>query len=957
MSSNEPELETNKISTSHALQRSDFQGMQRKKRKRSAIAQEILESSAQIDIRNSKALEPPVIEAKLLELESFPFSYGVLSFSSVVEDNLDAFVSRFESLCANRLLCRICGSEVEHNYLICASCCDVYHDFCASCYGICQIVSIENSTETVTASAVWTCSYCRTCNICGDCLAKDFIVICSCCGCTAHKSCQKRTHSAFSDDAENVFVCDHCKTSSSLLENNLCNEQTYSRSISTFMARNLICAVCQTSYVDSSYWHCSKCNKFVHVSCESMDPTVISALSVCELYSYRCPSCRIKDPQPSLKLGTINLSSLLEQSMQVEASSAALSCADYSESIFSRNDSNVPFYFYSVNGRLCIKLKKCDQLRLEDLPNIIRLRYSVLQWIELLKNNITKKEMVLNDHSDNILTSTNENYLPSIILKEANENGNSKFSQNSIEEQQFNHREFHMSQRISLGRLLPIFDHSYFCKIRWVHSLCALRSAEAFEDDWGFIHAVRPAISRSRHAKCSLCKQIGATVGCYKSRCPQNYHLGCAMDTAGDFIDNKIFYCAKHMKQFNCAESVPNEDKLMRLQTSIQRCLRIVPDRPNRQEFPVSLASSISLRIGSFMLLKPGYFLPELVDFHDNTTLFPFGYTSCRYFWGIGNSQKLQLYLFHITKDNSKKPVFEVYILPSLSTGTWIVRGATPEEAWNKFLEQDVNIKTQLDGRQAFGLSIPAVAFTLEHLPGVASCRNYQRRFTHCKNSLEENQKYDIQEERCNNSGCIRTEPFQKANTTTNFTRESEAVVSHSSYLVPTTERPNSLEEKTSEPVPQNYSTAYRKMRKKCGQRCQIRRSGIQGFGLYAIEDIPEDELIIEYAGEIIRPIIADIREKDYERRKIGCYMFRLNEYQIVDATVKGNYARFINHSCNPNCLSKIIVIDGGRQVIGIFAKKNILQGEELTYDYQFDEFGETIPCNCGAFNCRGKMN
>ena len=57
-------------------------------------------------------------------------------------------------------------------------------------------------------------------------------------------------------------------------------------------------------------------------------------------------------------------------------------------------------------------------------------------------------------------------------------------------------------------------------------------------------------------------------------------------------------------------------------------------------------------------------------------------------------------------------------------------------------------------------------------------------------------------------------------------------------------------------------------------------------------------EMVIEYAGEEIRPMLTDNREKYYESRGIGCYMFKIDDDTVIDATMKGNAARFINHSC-----------------------------------------------------------
>ena len=76
-------------------------------------------------------------------------------------------------------------------------------------------------------------------------------------------------------------------------------------------------------------------------------------------------------------------------------------------------------------------------------------------------------------------------------------------------------------------------------------------------------------------------------------------------------------------------------------------------------------------------------------------------------------------------------------------------------------------------------------------------------------------------------------------------------------------------------------------------------KSGIHDWGLFALEPIASDEMVIEYVGQTIRQSTADLREKKYEQMGIGSsYMFRIDGDNIIDATKCGNLARFINHSC-----------------------------------------------------------
>lgn len=83
-------------------------------------------------------------------------------------------------------------------------------------------------------------------------------------------------------------------------------------------------------------------------------------------------------------------------------------------------------------------------------------------------------------------------------------------------------------------------------------------------------------------------------------------------------------------------------------------------------------------------------------------------------------------------------------------------------------------------------------------------------------------------------------------------------------------------------------------------KQLKFARSRIHDWGLFALEPIAADEMVIEYVGQMIRPITADIREKKYNEMGIGSsYLFRVDMETIIDATRFGNLARFINHSCN----------------------------------------------------------
>uniref|UniRef100_A0A8C1P886 SET domain containing 1A, histone lysine methyltransferase n=1 Tax=Cyprinus carpio TaxID=7962 RepID=A0A8C1P886_CYPCA len=144
------------------------------------------------------------------------------------------------------------------------------------------------------------------------------------------------------------------------------------------------------------------------------------------------------------------------------------------------------------------------------------------------------------------------------------------------------------------------------------------------------------------------------------------------------------------------------------------------------------------------------------------------------------------------------------------------------------------------------------------------------------------------------------------------------------------------------------------KFRKK---KLRFGRSRIHEWGLFAMEPIAADEMVIEYVGQSIRQMAADNREKRYAQEGIGSsYLFRVDHDTIIDATKCGNLARFINHCCTPNCYAKVITIESQKKIV-IYSKQPIGVNEEITYDYKFPIEENKIPCLCGTENCRGTLN
>ncbi|MFM6989458.1 MAG: SET domain-containing protein [Arenimonas sp.] len=148
-------------------------------------------------------------------------------------------------------------------------------------------------------------------------------------------------------------------------------------------------------------------------------------------------------------------------------------------------------------------------------------------------------------------------------------------------------------------------------------------------------------------------------------------------------------------------------------------------------------------------------------------------------------------------------------------------------------------------------------------------------------------------------------------------------------------------------------------------QKIQVRRSKIHGSGVFAKRAIKKGEFIIEYKG-LLRTHAEVDAAYDGEDETGHTFLFTLNEDYVLDANIGGNDARWINHSCDPNCESSHIEDPGGdptKDRIVIEAARDIKAGEELSYNYGIRLAERHTPklkklwaCLCGSRNCTGTM-
>ncbi|XP_076016835.1 histone-lysine N-methyltransferase 2B isoform X2 [Genypterus blacodes] len=257
-----------------------------------------------------------------------------------------------------------------------------------------------------------------------------------------------------------------------------------------------------------------------------------------------------------------------------------------------------------------------------------------------------------------------------------------------------------------------------------------------------------------------------------------------------------------------------------------------------------------------------------------------------------------------------------------------------------------------MTGTRMLGLVHDAVVFLVEQLQGAHRCQRHAFRFF-----KQFSQEDDLP---VNPTGCARSELYLRKSTFDifNFLASQHRQLpdigpyddEEDEVLLKSTRRATSLE------LP--MAMRFRHLERTSKEAVGVYRSAIHGRGLFCKRNIEAGEMVIEYAGIVIRSVLTDKREKYYDGKGIGCYMFRIDDFDVVDATMHGNAARFINHSCEPNCYSRVINVEGRKHIV-IFALRKIYRGEELTYDYKFpiEDASNKLGCNCGARRCRRFLN
>lgn len=558
-------------------------------------------------------------------------------------------------------------------------------------------------------------------------------------------------------------------------------------------------------------------------------------------------------------------------------------------------------------------------------------------------------------------------------------------------------------------RLLPWGNQLSVKGDLWIHASCAFWSKDFYLSGRkkGLLCVNRTKLGQQmKKSNCIECSALGATLICAVSGCTASYHYPCAVRQSCRFVVNTKDNVYKHSGFLVPLSSVkdvfmlcPNHVRMQDPDADSDDYILDDSDEvdlacPLRLHVPLVsqrkvLASNAGVRVGSLTVLKIGKLMPRTNAFIVGNALITSGYIASRRYWSFRNPGQRTEYTFTIDGDDTSGPKWSITVADDPD---FKIQGSSAFDAWQAVQNRLMKGRLTTSAEEAFGAaSVRGVISLIERLP-YASLFGGRYKFWYVfpNNPVEVKplaQPYE------NFTGSARTEgyiprrlllkeewlkadplppTYDNAPTGQMFqfqvameqAEEPQMKARSRRSKVPYSCPGNSVGAARKSPglsmstLP--YAMQYRCMRKSWRFNTRVLRSNIEGWGVFAVQDIAPDEMVIEYAGELVRSSVSDLREAHYERKGMGCYLFRIQRsVHIVDATMKGSDARFINHSCDPNCLSKTVLIEPGRRVIVIFAKRHIARGEELTYDYlfEFEEGDDRQPCKCGAANCRRWMN
>lgn len=456
---------------------------------------------------------------------------------------------------------------------------------------------------------------------------------------------------------------------------------------------------------------------------------------------------------------------------------------------------------------------------------------------------------------------------------------------------------------------------------------------------------------------------------------------------------NQHVFCSAHAASGN--------ETLDKVSFEHMKALIAAPEK-SEKEGSDTLDPDVCTRLGAVTVHCLGQIETNSDGFHSENHVTPPGYVATRIFWSAIKPRHRTVYILKVEKDPEGKPLFSItpgddppskIVAPTIAQSYGLLIDKVKRVNADHFSQGDMLSKLPavrrsrrkafgLNAAQFFGFGLDSIRRLLECCPGVEAatapltpkspryrfCFSYgpESDATKLEDLIRDLQRkraaVKAEEELQNSTGCARTEGIKAVVKSGGSGRITRALVRSAEDYADAAVATNKKTEEKAKADRNIVQVKYRRMKSiPMEQRLVARRSHIHGWGLFTKMEIAKHDPVVEYMGEVIHQHVADIREKAYELSGEGsCYMFRLDRQRIVDATTIGSFARFMNHSCQPNAYAKVISVDtdlGQDRKIVVFALRDISVGEEITYDYKFPVEDGSIRCSCGAPNCIGRLN
>jgi len=505
-----------------------------------------------------------------------------------------------------------------------------------------------------------------------------------------------------------------------------------------------------------------------------------------------------------------------------------------------------------------------------------------------------------------------------------------------------------------------------------VHLHCAFWSSEVVEQpakraaEPAELTRLQQTLKSARKALCAGCGQPGASMGCNLHKCKRLYHFACAREAGGLLLQDRRLYCFEHRthKQAQAKGCVP-----VPRGEPLRRGLRAQPSKRHQLEANPTLQPEQWLRVGALTVLRAGVSTAAAEP--------PVGLLAWRRHWS--------------TRRPGEQCGYQLEILPAITHGggssgggggggggggdrgggvlRFVIVGehepqrpieaASAQAAMEELGGRVRAVQPKLpDGASGSYPLAPGYFFGWLHAP-------VQRALHGEPAEAPEPQTVEAPLP-VNRSGSARSEGYKKRPVVRVYLPEElgRGSAAGGDKVAKRFKPRGDKVERVAEEEKVGIVERLRGLNAQARARLRVSRSGIHGWGLFVKEPISKGEMLVEYQGLVIRASHTQAMLKKYERAGVaGChdggYIFKIDEAMCVDATMAGNIARFMNHSCAPNAISKIVEVGGGSlgKKVVVFAKRDLQVGEELQYDYQFALGEDKIACHCGAPNCWGRMN